>query len=520
MALDLSKKEYDYIIFSHSDHYAGIDAHGTTQMFKYMKNDLGLSCALLLTGEKVLGLEHSYLISDFMSSEPMSIYTNREVNGIKRCEQIFDDTFRKYDIDDSMNEESINLMYNFYGPNDVRHILSLASKKDSQFNTIFKEFLYFHNAAIRLPKHKAVIYPSKNDGGGAIYSFVRISQKINKAKIFYYGMVHDAYTGKCSYPQWYGCDKYKYKEGCYNCIHQVKSNERMVLDYLKEGKALNQPYSMGHIFAEMSFSQMRDITDDYSDRIVYLASSDYSKNQAKESFLFRNADTRIARLKTLPAKSSDTEGILHTKAKNREKLFKQSKINEHAERIGVEAEDINVLFWSCMDASQERKGIKEFIDICHLLARKLSNEEVSKMLLVFGGDAKKFEPYREALPKSIPYLTTGKMENHIALEVFSASDLFCCTTLEDAGPRTVSESLYAGTPVVSFDACIAKDILNGNNGQHIKTADTYAFADYIVEYVRKSRKEKETMFVESSKSFVDFYDEEKMKKQWIKALEI
>jgi len=41
-----------------------------------------------------------------------------------------------------------------------------------------------------------------------------------------------------------------------------------------------------------------------------------------------------------------------------------------------------------------------------------------------------------------------------------------------------------------------------------------------VEYVRKSRKEKETMFVESSKSFVDFYDEEKMKKQWIKALEI
>ena len=29
---DLSDKEYDYIIYSATDHYGGLDAHGTTQM--------------------------------------------------------------------------------------------------------------------------------------------------------------------------------------------------------------------------------------------------------------------------------------------------------------------------------------------------------------------------------------------------------------------------------------------------------------------------------------------------------
>jgi len=531
---DLSDKEYDYIIYSAADHYGGLDAHGTTQMFKYMKNDLGLSCALLLTQERMFDLEDSYLISDFLDHNCSCVLTFREMNNTKRMLEIFNETIERFDLNVDFSHENLQKYRDFYGEDEFNKILTYIDMENinkdpfpnaPHINASFhiKEMVYYENAVKRLPKHKAVIYPSKYDGGGGLYSFIDISQRFHDAKIIYYCMVHNAYTGACSYPKWNNCEKYKYKEGCYNCIFQANHNKQQILDFIKKGKVLNQPYYMGMFNQPSVFDQMRKISEKYSDKMLYLASSQFSFDQAKESYLFKNAEVKMARLKTLKADRNRISNVIQEKSRLKEKFVQESGLyEEYCRHVGISAEDLNIIFWSCMDAKQERKGIKEFVDICNLLAKKVNEHDLKKYVIVFGGDTNALGDYLGvgAFPSTLAFMTTGITTNEKSLEIFGASDLYCCTTLEDGGPRTVSESLYAGTPVISFDRCIAKDILNGKNGYCIETPNTRDFSDSIIEYFEKSKQERKQMYVDSITSFVDFYDEEKMKDQWIEALEL
>lgn len=529
---DLSDKEYDYIIYSATDHYGGLDAHGTTQMFKYMKNDLGLSCALLLTKEKMFDLEDSYLISDFLDNDCTSAATFRVSDNIEKMLKIFNESIERFDLNADFGYENLLKYRNYYGEDEFNKILTYIDMentnkdpypRDSRISASFliKEMLYYENAIKRLPKHKAVIYASKLDGGGGIYSFINISQKFHDAKIIYYCMVHNAYTGGCSYPSWNNCDKYKYEEGCYNCAFQANHNKEQIVNLVKQKRLLNQPYHFGMRLQQMQFDQMKQISKKFSDKIIYLASSQFSFDQAKESYLFKNAEVKMARLKTLKSDRNRISNIIQEKSRLRKKFIQETGLYEkYCKYVGISAEDLNIIFWSCMDAKQERKGIKEFIDICHLLAKRINKHDLKKYIIVFGGDKYALQDYLPALPPTMTYLTTGITTNEKSLEIFGASDLYCCTTLEDGGPRTVSESLYAGTPVVSFDRCIAKDILNGKNGHCIETPNTRDFCDSIIEYFNKSKEERRQMCVDSITSFVDFYDEEKMKNQWIKSLEL
>lgn len=531
---DLSDKEYDYIIYSAADHYGGIDAHGTTQMFKYMKYDLGLSCALLLTKERIFDLEDSYLISDFLHNDCTSALNYRETENTKKMLEIFDQTIARFDLSFDFGYESLQKYRDFFGEEafkDILHLIDLQNINQVAFpnaphidaSFYIKEMVYMENAVKRLPKYKAVIYPSKYDAGGGLYSFINISQSVHDAKIIYYCMVHNAYTGGCSYPVWNNCEKYKYEEGCYNCAFQAKHNDNMVIEGAKRGVFINQPYNMAMLSQERVFNEMKKISKKYSDKMIYLASSQYSFDQAKESYLFKNAEIKMARLKTLKADRNRISNIIQEKSILRQRFIQESRVyEEYCKHVGIPAEDLNIIFWSCMDAKQERKGIKQFLDICHILTKKINEHDIKKYLIVFGGDVHALKDYlgHGAMPEKMPFITTGVVNNEKSLEIFGAADLYCCTTLEDGGPRTVSESLYAGTPVVSFDRCIAKDILNGKNGYCIETPNTRDFSDSIIEYFEKSKQERKQMCVDSVTSFVDFYDEQKMKDQWIKALEL
>ena len=58
-------------------------------------------------------------------------------------------------------------------------------------------------------------------------------------------------------------------------------------------------------------------------------------------------------------------------------------------------------------------------------------------------------------------------ENQLA-DLYKISYMFVSTSVEDAGPMMINESIISGTPVVSFDMGVAKDIVNSNTGILIK----------------------------------------------------
>ena len=78
--------------------------------------------------------------------------------------------------------------------------------------------------------------------------------------------------------------------------------------------------------------------------------------------------------------------------------------------------------------------------------------------------------------KNIGYLKT---EEELA-SVYKASDIFVCPSIEDAGPMMINESITCGTPVVSFNMGIAKDlVINDFTGYRAKLGDSRDLANGI-----------------------------------------
>ena len=63
---------------------------------------------------------------------------------------------------------------------------------------------------------------------------------------------------------------------------------------------------------------------------------------------------------------------------------------------------------------------------------------------------------------------------------YKASDISVCTTIADAGPMMISESMCNETPVIAFDRSISIDLCeNGETGYLIPDLDVELMADSI-----------------------------------------
>ena len=139
-------------------------------------------------------LEDSYLISDFLDNDCTSAATFRVSDNIEKMLKIFNESIERFDLNADFGYENLLKYRNYYGEDEFNKILTYIDMentnkdpypRDSRISASFliKEMLYYENAIKRLPKHKAVIYASKLDGGGGIYSFINISQKFHLYEI-------------------------------------------------------------------------------------------------------------------------------------------------------------------------------------------------------------------------------------------------------------------------------------------------------------------------------------------------
>ncbi len=155
--------------------------------------------------------------------------------------------------------------------------------------------------------------------------------------------------------------------------------------------------------------------------------------------------------------------------------------------------DKKIIFFGAMNYSEERKGfhlLKKSLEILHRKA--LENEIKSDdIYLVIAGKGSKdlqgsfFFPSRFA----------GVINSNNALAKFyQAASIFVCPSIEDAGPMMINESIMCGTPVVSYDIGVAKDlVISGETGYRARINDPNDFAEGMFDYLfKKSLDEKKT----------------------------
>ena len=421
--MDLKDKEYDILVITADDHYEGLDAHGTVQVYKYLKNKLKANCALICTRSKMLHyIEDSYAIRDFRD----------------------------------------------------------------------------------LPKHKKIFVSDYLD---LPFDIAKSLIEENDSKLYYCSMVHNAYTAGCSYPQEMDCDKYQHPEGCYNCKWVTTLNKKN-----------NQPYGTGQENVLLKWQMMKDFfgNEKYNKNIFYLGVSSFSINQAKKSFLFKDMKSFLTPLvNTNPCVENIDLLLKYRKQQNKTLLDNLQTQNGDFKKID------KICVWSAKDPRMERKGFESYIDILHMLKNKhMTDKQIGETLFICMGEVDGYKGYIPALPKGIKVVFTGLLSEEQLNHVLSAASVYCCTTLEDAGPRTVGEAAANGCPTVSYDTCVALDLVNDKSGKILECGDIDGYAKFVHEIIKMRKTRHDKMCIEAFKCYNDYYGDVNTISKWKEAMEL
>ena len=267
--------------------------------------------------------------------------------------------------------------------------------------------------------------------------------KETHAKIYIYPMDMGPVTGGCHYA--WDCEGYK--SNCTLCPAILTEGE-------KNRASINLALKKKYI----------ELTD-----LSVLACGQWLLENINESFLFR--DKKTYKL-LLTVDSNVFRPYSKSDAKRRFKL--------HPDR--------RTIFLGAQYMHDKRKGLDQLLKSLQILSKLVSGTRLENniQLLVAGREEKNF---LAALPFEYKFL--GLIDNEKELPfAYNAADIFVCPSVQDAGPMMINESLMCGTPVVSFDMGVAKDIvISGRTGYRASLNDCDDFARGMYQILTSSNEE-------------------------------
>lgn len=135
-----------------------------------------------------------------------------------------------------------------------------------------------------------------------------------------------------------------------------------------------------------------------------------------------------------------------------------------------------VIFFGCQSLDDPRKGMDLLAEALKIFSHKLSEEQKKSILLIVAG--KNFSKIQHLMPfESKDY---GYVDANVLPELYSLADVFLCSSIHDAGPMMVDQSLCCGTPVVGFEMGSCLQVVKGcDTGYCAKIGDVNDFADGI-----------------------------------------
>lgn len=140
-----------------------------------------------------------------------------------------------------------------------------------------------------------------------------------------------------------------------------------------------------------------------------------------------------------------------------------------------------ILSFGCQSLADKRKGMSYLLDALDKVHQSMTPEERSQTLLLFAGrNGEQIEPRLKFEYRNLGFLPVADLPRFYAV-----STLFLCTSVNDAGPSMLCQSIACGTPLVAFEMGTALDVLRGRHtGYCAKLRDSDDLARGILSIVR------------------------------------
>lgn len=160
-------------------------------------------------------------------------------------------------------------------------------------------------------------------------------------------------------------------------------------------------------------------------------------------------------------------------------------------KLGITPNKKYILLFGCQGIDDERKGVKYLIEGVRKFADRLSDAERDQLLVMAIG--KSFSTIKSQFGL-IDTLDLGYVSISELPSLYSVADVFLCSSVNDAGPMMVYQSLCCGTPVVGFEmgSCL-EAVKDKGTGYCAKLKDTDDYADGIEYLFRLTPHEKNKM---------------------------
>ena len=333
------------------------------------------------------------------------------------------------------------------------------------------------------PAHKFIAVADKSEVN---FNILDIIMEHFGSKLIILSAVNDTWTGYCSYPNFYNCDKFKTEHGCDSNCPAISQNEN------NSGIDVRENYLLTKRFIDKNKNS------------VYLnVGNSYCLQQANESTLFADVQKFMIPLKNV-YESDNFEDLWKQKSESKRGLSERIK--------NFATGNIFYVMWSAMYLNDERKGLSYFLNSINILKNLTKDNLLSDMVFIFAGNMD--EQSRDLINKLKIKFIAQKLPRNVYMEILKSSDVYCNTSVEEAGPRTTYESAANGTPVISFDRCNAIDFVNDNNGALIDTYDVKMMAEKIYNIYKLSAEERKNVSKNTYETYKNLMDTDKLVDKW------
>lgn len=242
----------------------------------------------------------------------------------------------------------------------------------------------------------------------------KIWLKYKKIPIIFYGVDMELYTGGCHYSR----ECINYQKLCDECPAMPKSKSKEIRDYFLDK----------HKYIKMLKNH------------IVISSSEEMDKQLKKSFLF---STSIIRKILMPV----NKNIYGNYDKRKRDFIRKSNGWEDSFVIMIRS------------SSEERKGCRQFIKALNLLSKK-DPAKFSRIQLIVVGDSF-LKKKLSGLNLKIFFAGYVGKKSELA-DLYAAADIFVNPSLADSGPSMLAQATMSGTPSITNNVGLAKDLIYQN----------------------------------------------------------
>ncbi len=199
-----------------------------------------------------------------------------------------------------------------------------------------------------------------------------------------------------------------------------------------------------------------------------------------------------------------------------EDVFKPGDTEECRHFLGISNSKKFIILARYEAVLSRAKGYDHMINIINIFYEKLSAEERKASLLALIGS----EDDGIAEKVRLDTVCLGFMNLQDLVKSYNASSVFISTSIDDAGPSMVNQSMMCGTPVVTFTIGTALDVTRDNiNGYMARNFDDEEFADGLYKIFKKSDDDYQRMRIQTRESALEMNSKAACAKQVVNVYE-